>query len=62
MGGVGGLAFLMNVLEQNTAAVFYSDWGVSRTYLFAELKGYSGQDGTLDLGGKSLFAGLRFEY
>lgn len=62
IGGIGGLALLMNVFEPSSAAAFYSDWGVARTYLFAEFKGYSGTDDTLDLGGMSLFAGFRFEY
>jgi hypothetical protein len=61
-GGFAGMMFLLNALDSDSAAGFYSNWGVKRSYLTAEFKGYAGHDTFLDLGGSSLFFGVRIEY
>ncbi len=62
MGGVLGAGLLLNALNQSEAAEFYANYGVTRSYLIAEFRGYSGSDINMDLGGASLFFGLRLEY
>jgi hypothetical protein len=57
-----GAMFLLNILEPSSASELYINQGVSRSYLLAEYKTLAGTDGTIDIGGASLFFGLRFEF
>lgn len=57
-----GALLLLNFLDQETAAEFYLDSGVLRSYLVAEIKTLEGQDGLIQLSGRSYYFGLRFEF
>ena len=63
---INGLAFggmlLLNALEPEAAGTFYSDQGVSRSYLVAEWRGRSGSDKNLTFSGNAFFFGLRIEF
>jgi hypothetical protein len=57
-----GAMFLLNVLDRETAASFYDNVGVSRSYLVAELRQLAGADERISINERSLFFGLRIEY
>ena len=57
----GGM-FLLNVLEPDSAAEFYINAGISRSYLVAEVKTITGKDANISFSGASYFFGLRLEY
>lgn len=61
-GWTAGLAFLLNVLDMNSAGGFYVNYGVSRSYLIAEYKRMEGGDDAFKTSGGSAFLGLRIEY
>ena len=57
-----GLWILLNVLEPDSAAQFYVNTGVLRSYLILEYKSLSGSDGTISFSGGSYYFGLRCEF
>ena len=61
-GPVLGAMILLNFLDTDAAAEFFVDFGVSRTYLVAELRNIAGNDSVISFSGSSLFGGLRFEF
>ncbi len=61
-GPMVGLWFLMNVLEPSSAAQFYIDQGVLRTYFVLEGRNFSAQNADLNFTGFSYYFGLRFEF
>ncbi len=61
-GPIFGLWILLNFLEPKSAADFYADHGVLRSYLVAEIRRPSGSNSDLLLSGGSFFFGLRFEF
>lgn len=58
---IGGW-FLLNILEPSSATLLYTDHGISRSYLVAELRLSGGKDDVVRFSGNSLFFGLRIEY
>jgi len=61
-GPVLGLWFLLNILDPNSAAQFYVDSKVARTYLVFEARALAGQDANIAISGPSYYFGLRFEF
>jgi hypothetical protein len=57
-----GAMLFLNFLEPSAAVDNYVTNGISRTYLVAELRIPTGGDGTVEVGDKSYFFGLRFEF
>lgn len=57
-----GLMFLLNAVEPDVAKDFFVTEGVARSYLLAEFRNINGNDGNINLTGKSLFIGLRLEF
>jgi hypothetical protein len=57
-----GAQFLLNFLDQETAAEFYVNSGVLRSYLVAEIKTLQGSDDLVQLVGSSYYFGIRFEF
>ena len=57
----GGM-LLLNVLDPSTAAEFYVDSGVSRSYLVAELRTSTGHDDNISIDGRSFYLGVRVEF
>ena len=60
-GPVFGVALLLNWIDRPTTNDFYTEYGVSRSYLFAEMRILSGKDTNIRIQGNSYFFGLRFE-
>ncbi len=61
----GRLEFLLNIIDPETAASFDMNWGINRTYLFAEynysnIRGFGGDH--FRLGDSTWKAGLAFEF
>lgn len=56
-----GIWILLNVIDSDSAATFYAESKVCRSYLVAELRKTAGSDRNLRLEGNSYFFGLRFE-
>lgn len=56
----GGM-FLLNIIEPSSAAEFYINTGVSRSYLVAEVRTISGSDNNINFSGATYFFGLRLE-
>ncbi len=56
----GGM-FLLNFVDPSAAAEFYVNYEVKRSYLVVELRTMEGSDGTITLGGQSLYFGVRCE-
>lgn len=56
----GGMLYL-NVFEKSAAADFYAGMGVLRTYLVGELRTETATASGLNIVGRSIFAGFRFE-
>lgn len=61
-GSILGVALLLNWMDPGAAAEFYVNYGVSRTYLVAELHDVAGEDDRFLFSGTSSFFGLRFEF
>jgi hypothetical protein len=61
-GSILGVAILLNWMDPGAAAEFYVNYGVSRTYLVAELHDIAGEDDRFLFSGTSSFFGLRFEF
>ncbi len=61
-GPVFGGMLLLNWFEKESAGDLYTNYGISRSYLVAELRTLSGGDELIDVSGSSLFFGLRIEY
>jgi hypothetical protein len=61
-GPILGAMVLLNVVDPDSAASFYSDLGVSRSYLVAEYHLENGSDGTVNFGGEAFYFGLRVEF
>ena len=57
-----GAWLLLNIFEPENSAEFHYNYGVSRSYLVAELRSLSGSDANLNIGGQSFYFGLRFEF
>ncbi|MCC7441086.1 MAG: hypothetical protein IT285_05615, partial [Bdellovibrionales bacterium] len=57
-----GAWFLLNVADQESAASFFSDYGVSRSYLVGEMHLASGEDENIRVAGSALYFGLRVEF
>jgi hypothetical protein len=57
-----GLWFLLNILDTTSAANFYNEGGVSRSYLIAELRQMSASDPQITVSGSSFYFGLRVEF
>lgn len=62
VGGFLGGMLLLNRLDPGGSASFYSNYGVLRSYLVAELRALSGSDANLTLSGTTYFFGLRIEF
>jgi hypothetical protein len=56
-----GAWFLLNVLDQGSAAMLFTETGIRRTYLTAEVLKLSGSGSELSLSGVTYLFGLRFE-
>ena len=56
-----GAMILLNVFDQPSAAEFYVNHGVTRSYVLAEYRNLSGGDSNVAFNGQALFFGLRFE-
>ncbi len=61
-GSILGVALLLNWMDPDAAAEFYVNYGVSRTYLVAEVHDVAGEDDRFLFSGTSSFFGLRFEF
>lgn len=57
-----GALFLLNFVDSETAAEFYVNSGVLRSYLVAEIKTLVGSDSLIQLSGRSYHFGIRFEF
>lgn len=58
---LGGM-LLLNFIDRASAAEFYANHGISRSYFVAELRMLSGGDTVINPSGSALFFGLRIEY
>lgn len=56
-----GLEFLLNAIDTKSAARFFSDYGVSRTYIVVDGSWATGSAGSVLLSARSFYFGLRFE-
>jgi hypothetical protein len=61
-GYTAGLWVFLNPFEPSAATAMANDSGITRTYLLAEIRGLGGVNDDFDIGGTSLFFGLRFEH
>jgi hypothetical protein len=61
-GPAGGIWILLNALDPGTAAEFYVDNGVLRTYIIAEARMLEAQSSEVSLSGFSYYFGFRFEF
>lgn len=61
-GPLYGISLLLNGFSQQDSGEFYEEWGIARSYLFAELHTEKGIDRGITLQGRSLFFGLRLEW
>jgi hypothetical protein len=61
-GPIFGGMLLLNALEPSAAGDIFSNHGISRSYLVAELRALTGGDSEIQIDGSSLFFGLRIEY
>lgn len=57
-----GLWLMLNVLDPRSASNFFSERGVSKTYLVSELRFTKGSNDDVTLEGSTYFFGLRFEF
>lgn len=57
-----GGSLLLNWFEPRAAAAFFSNHGVTRSYLFGELRGLEATGVHFSLSGTSLFFGVRIEW
>lgn len=57
-----GAMFLLNRLDEETAASFYQDSAICRSYLIASAEFLRGSAPRVFLSGTGLYVGLRFEY
>lgn len=60
-GPLVGIEFLLNALDSKSAARFFEDYGVSRTYILVEGNWMNGKSTSASLESRSFFFGLRFE-
>jgi hypothetical protein len=60
-GPSAGLEFLLNAIDTKSAARFFSDYGVSRTYIVVDGSWATGSAGSVLLSARSFYFGLRFE-
>lgn len=56
-----GLWFLLNTLDPSSAANFYADTRILRSYITLEYKTLVGSDDLISMSGGSVYFGLRFE-
>jgi len=57
-----GAMLLLNVIDSSTAAEFYVNHEVARSYLVAEYRSLRGSSDVVNFSGSSVFFGLRFEF
>jgi hypothetical protein len=57
----GGM-LLLSAFDEGAASEMYTNYGISRTYLFAELRNRGGSQDGITFDGRSYFFGLRFEF
>jgi hypothetical protein len=61
-GPLFGAWLLLNVADEESAASFFTDYGICRSYLVAEMRLITGDGTQIHFGGSTLYFGVRLEF